>query len=323
MSLWFSAVASSVRTGGPLVLAGLRPQALQPPSSWAPSSRQRASALVATAAALTLGRRAFKGTTHRRRARHIHRLATPVDYYGLLGLSKFESDRNEIKAAHRRVVRLVHPDVLGGDSAELLRLVTEAYATLSDDAARAQYDATLGCGSGNHGFFRSKWHPEAPETGKALFIDQSQCVSCLTCTDMAGDTFKMDYDGRGRAHVYQQYGDWEEDIQGAVDSCPTRCIHFVERDDLPFLEEAMENCELLDVNVVARVRSGNMAGPPQQSPFNEYQRLKAKAQRTGSPGSGATSASATSHDQISEAIRSAVSAIPEEARERAWPEESA
>ncbi|GKV17841.1 hypothetical protein SLEP1_g28297 [Rubroshorea leprosula] len=53
----------------------------------------------------------------------------------------------EIKAAYRRLARVLHPDVAGNDrgddtASEFIR-VHEAYATLSDPEKRADYDRTL------------------------------------------------------------------------------------------------------------------------------------------------------------------------------------
>ena len=57
--------------------------------------------------------------------------------YEILELSP-TADLDEIKAAYRRLSTQVHPD--RGGSGALFRLVREAYATLSDDNLRAEYD---------------------------------------------------------------------------------------------------------------------------------------------------------------------------------------
>ncbi|XP_062217359.1 uncharacterized protein LOC133917479 [Phragmites australis] len=40
----------------------------------------------------------------------------------------------------------------------------------------------------------------------------------------------------GSAHVEVQFGDLEQQIQVAVESCPVDCIHWVESQELPMLE---------------------------------------------------------------------------------------
>lgn len=40
----------------------------------------------------------------------------------------------------------------------------------------------------------------------------------------------------GRARVFAQWVDTEEDVTLAMDMCPVSCIHFVHKDDLPFFE---------------------------------------------------------------------------------------
>lgn len=64
----------------------------------------------------------------------------PTDFYGLLGLPPYTGDKKEIKKAHRRTVKLVHPDILGPDSGDLQVLVNKAYRTLSDDDQRQGYE---------------------------------------------------------------------------------------------------------------------------------------------------------------------------------------
>jgi len=61
-------------------------------------------------------------------------------HYEILGVSATASAQ-ELKTAHRRLLRQAHPDM--GGSAALLDLVNEAYDTLKDPSQRARYDATL------------------------------------------------------------------------------------------------------------------------------------------------------------------------------------
>jgi DnaJ-class molecular chaperone len=63
------------------------------------------------------------------------------DYYDILGVSR-GADAKEIKAAYRRLARKYHPDVNKGDRAseEKFKEVAEAFAVLSNEEKRAQYD---------------------------------------------------------------------------------------------------------------------------------------------------------------------------------------
>lgn len=62
------------------------------------------------------------------------------DYYEVLGLSR-EASADDIKKAYRKLARELHPDVNdAADAQQKFSEVQEAYAVLSDDAKRAQYD---------------------------------------------------------------------------------------------------------------------------------------------------------------------------------------
>jgi curved DNA-binding protein len=63
------------------------------------------------------------------------------DYYDILGLSR-NASADEIKAAHRKLVRKFHPDANKNDpnSARKFAEVQQAYETLSDPERRTRYD---------------------------------------------------------------------------------------------------------------------------------------------------------------------------------------
>ena len=62
------------------------------------------------------------------------------DYYLLLGVNK-RSSKEEIKQNYRRLAKKYHPDVSKEpDAAEKFKEAQEAYAVLSDESKRRQYD---------------------------------------------------------------------------------------------------------------------------------------------------------------------------------------
>ncbi len=62
------------------------------------------------------------------------------DYYEVLGVSK-NADEKEIKSAFRKLAKKYHPDVSKEpDAAEKFKEAQEAYAVLSDESKRKQYD---------------------------------------------------------------------------------------------------------------------------------------------------------------------------------------
>ncbi|MFQ6135392.1 MAG: molecular chaperone DnaJ [Nitrososphaerales archaeon] len=62
------------------------------------------------------------------------------DYYEVLGVSK-DASKEEVKRAYRRLALKYHPDRnKSSDSEEKFKEISEAYAVLSDDQKRKQYD---------------------------------------------------------------------------------------------------------------------------------------------------------------------------------------
>jgi len=76
------------------------------------------------------------------------------DYYEVLGVSK-NASKDEIKDAYRKLAMQYHPDRnKAPDAEEKFKEISEAYAVLSDDEKRQQYD-TLG-----HAGFDQRYTPE-------------------------------------------------------------------------------------------------------------------------------------------------------------------
>ncbi len=75
------------------------------------------------------------------------------DFYKTLGVPK-DADQDQIKKAYRKLARDLHPDRNPGDSTSEQRFkeVGEAYAVLSDEQQRGQYDAVRAMGGGGPRF---------------------------------------------------------------------------------------------------------------------------------------------------------------------------
>jgi len=73
-------------------------------------------------------------------------MATKKDYYEILGVAKGASE-DDIKKAYRRLAKKYHPDKNPGnkEAEEKFKLISEAYAVLSDKSKRQEYD-TYGMG---------------------------------------------------------------------------------------------------------------------------------------------------------------------------------
>lgn len=78
------------------------------------------------------------------------------------------------------------------------------------------------------------------DTGESIrsqmvYVDEHTCIGCTNCAMIAQSTFFMDGE-HGRARVFQQWGDDDETIAIAIDTCPVDCIHYVPYPELKRLE---------------------------------------------------------------------------------------
>jgi ferredoxin len=95
-----------------------------------------------------------------------------------------------------------------------------------------------------------------PETGEPIrqqmvYVDEHTCIGCTNCAMIAQSTFFMQED-HGRARVFQQWGDDDETIQVAIETCPVDCIHYVPFDELVSLEKDRRD---MNINPKARLVS--------------------------------------------------------------------
>ena len=73
---------------------------------------------------------------------------TKINYYMIFGV-KPDADQSEIKSRYKKLAMQFHPDMATGDE-EYFKLVTQAYAILSDPYKRAVYNIDLFSGSLSH-----------------------------------------------------------------------------------------------------------------------------------------------------------------------------
>lgn len=79
---------------------------------------------------------------------------TKRDYYEVLGIER-DATREQIKHAYRQLALQYHPDKNAGpDAAAKFRELAEAYAVLSDDTKRKEYDTT------GHAGVSERWSPD-------------------------------------------------------------------------------------------------------------------------------------------------------------------
>lgn len=103
-----------------------------------------------------------------------------------------------------------------------------------------------------------------PETGEPIrsqmvYVDEHTCIGCTNCAMIAQSTFFMNQE-HGRARVFQQWGDDDETIQVAIETCPVDCIHYVPYEELVKLEVERRG---QNINPKARlVSQGEMGNSP-------------------------------------------------------------
>lgn len=88
---------------------------------------------------------------------------------------------------------------------------------------------------------------------KAVWVDEAVCIGCRYCAHVACNTFLVEPDW-GRSRAVRQDGDSTERIQEAIDTCPVDCIHWVDYEQLPELEQRLSEQEILPLGVPTPAR---------------------------------------------------------------------
>lgn len=63
--------------------------------------------------------------------------------------------------------------------------------------------------------------------GKAVYIDEEECIGCGSCVEICPEVFQMK-EGDEKAEVIKPEGGPEDLVQEAMDTCPVSCIHWEE-----------------------------------------------------------------------------------------------
>ncbi len=59
-------------------------------------------------------------------------------------------------------------------------------------------------------------------------MDEEECIGCGACVDSAPDVFSLNEDNI--AEIINAAGGSAEEIQDAMDACPSECIHWEDED---------------------------------------------------------------------------------------------
>ena len=262
-----------------------------------------------------------------------------IDYYAVLDVPP-ESSPDEIRAAWRALQKSVHPDLAGDHAAAAAALVNEAFESLTSPSHRASFDADrdewLAHGANDDLALvdptpLSAWSgpdPREPADARgrhdAAFVDESRCVGCLQCALHAPETFHVET-RFGKARVVNQWADGRDAVEDAVDACPVRCIHFVDRvAELPLLERvaarlwkeggaAFGGCASSPFEVAESLRR-RAAGPGGIAPWPSRRR---RGGSNGRPNGGGQDASRVDSSAANAAVAAAVAAAAKAAEEAA------
>ena len=264
----------------------------------------------------------------------------PEDYYALLRI-KPEASAANVKAAYRKLAKVVHPDLVGPTAHSLVIVMNIAVATLTDEVTRAAYDAALvewraSAVPSFDGLPVSLWGGSDTES-EAIFVDECACIGCGKCVHVAPATFQLEeqWGARptqraqlrslltwrvGRARVHTQWGDDREAVAEAVATCPVSTISYVEKTELALLEWVMKSCTRENIAVITRRRSGNFGSSPgDDDPFAKAAKYLLR-RRNAAAGDDKRLQRTAQDDALAATIAKAFLSLDPELRERVWPE---
>ena len=96
-----------------------------------------------------------------------------------------------------------------------------------------------------------------PVRSQMVYVDEHSCIGCTNCAMIAQSTFFM-HSEHGRARVFSQWGDDDETIQVAIETCPVDCIHYVPYEELVALEKDRRNQNInFKARLVSQAENGN------------------------------------------------------------------
>ena len=96
-----------------------------------------------------------------------------------------------------------------------------------------------------------------PFRQQMVYVDEHTCIGCTNCAMIAQSTFYMNPE-HGRARVFQQWGDDDETIQVAIETCPVDCIHYIPFDELVTLEKERRGQNInFKARLVSQAEFGN------------------------------------------------------------------
>ena len=88
---------------------------------------------------------------------------------------------------------------------------------------------------------------------RAVWVDEAVCIGCRYCAHVACNTFVLEPQ-LGRSRAIRQDGDSTERIQEAIDTCPVDCIHWVDYEELPALEQRLRQQDLQPLGLPSPAR---------------------------------------------------------------------
>jgi DnaJ-class molecular chaperone len=105
-------------------------------------------------------------------------MTRPITYYQTLGIAE-DATAQAVRAAYRRLAQKHHPDRNkdGRDAADTMARINQAYAVLSHEAHRAQYDASLASASRPAPMARADGGDYVAAAGKKPWLILSAVIS--------------------------------------------------------------------------------------------------------------------------------------------------